>query len=203
MDLVIREEPIARLDEHASISISIAFEVDRVLDVFVRDRGLGGFELRERQLAAPYVKDYDAIAGGRPESWGREFDVSNWGLLLARVDGRRSGGAVIAVKTPGLHMLEGRDDLAVLWDIRIAPEMRGRGIGSALFARAEEWARSRACRVLKVETQNVNVAACRFYAGRGCELRAIHRFAYPKLPDEVQLLWYKNLSRPGVGEQMP
>jgi GNAT superfamily N-acetyltransferase len=195
MDLVIREEPIARLDEHASISI--AFAVDRALEVVVRDRGLGGFELCEHSLAAPNVKDYDAIEGGHPESWGREFDVSNWGLLSAHVDRRRVGGAVIAMKTQGLHMLEGRDDLAVLWDIRIAPELRGRGIGSALFAAAEEWARSRGCRVLKVETQNVNVAACRFYASRGCELGAVHRFAYPKMPHEVQLLWYKDLSRFG------
>ena len=35
--------------------------------------------------------------------------------------------------------------------------------------------------------------ACRFYAKQGCELAAIHRFAYPELPNEVQLLWYKDL----------
>ena len=28
----------------------------------------------------------------------------------------------------------------------------------------------------------------------GCELGAMHRFAYPELPDEVQLLWYKALA---------
>ena len=47
---------------------------------------------------------------------------------------------------------------------------------------------------MKVETQNVNVPACRFYARQGCVLGAINRFAYPDLPDEVQLLWYKTLS---------
>ena len=39
----------------------------------------------------------------------------------------------------------------------------------------------------------MNVAACRFYASLGCELGAINRFAYPSLPDEVQLLWYREL----------
>jgi ribosomal protein S18 acetylase RimI-like enzyme len=91
-------------------------------------------------------------------------------------------------------MLEGREDIVVLWDIRVAPPMRGQGIGSALFAAVEECARSRGCRMLKVETQNINVGACRFYAGRGLELGAVNRFAYPKLPDEVQLLWYKSIT---------
>lgn len=46
---------------------------------------------------------------------------------------------------------------------------------------------------LKIETQNTNAPACRFYARRGCVLRAIRRFAYPLLPNEVELLWYKEL----------
>jgi GNAT superfamily N-acetyltransferase len=40
--------------------------------------------------------------------------------------------------------------------------MRGLGIGAALFRAAERWAVARGARWLKVETQNVNVAACRF-----------------------------------------
>ena len=49
---------------------------------------------------------------------------------------------------------------------------------------------------LKAETQNVNVAACRFYAAMGCRLGAIHRFAYagqPHVAGEVMLLWYLDL----------
>ena len=90
-------------------------------------------------------------------------------------------------------MLEGRSDLAVLWDIRVLPENRRRGVGAALFGAAEAWALARHCRQLKVETQNVNVAACRFYAHRGCVLRAAHDGVYPEWPDEAQLLWYKDL----------
>jgi hypothetical protein len=44
-----------------------------------------------------------------------------------------------------------------------------------------------------IETQNTNVPACHFYTARGCELGAINRFAYPTLPNEIQLLWYKDL----------
>jgi hypothetical protein len=66
-------------------------------------------------------------------------------------------------------------------------------VGSALFARAAAWAKAKGCQQLKIETQNVNVPACRLYAKRGCELGAIRRWAYPGQNDEVQLLWYRDL----------
>lgn len=190
MSIAIAEEPMPDLAEYASVPI--AFEVWRVLDVALLEGGLGEFALAERDVHPPYVKDYDAIEG--PASWAERFDLGSWGWIAARAEGRRVGGAVVAFDTPGLHMLEGRRDLAVLWDIRVAPEARGRGTGAALFRAAEAWAAARGCRTLKVETQNVNLPACRFYARQGCVLGAIHRFAYPALPDEVQLLWYKHLA---------
>jgi GNAT superfamily N-acetyltransferase len=141
---------------------------------------------------SPYVKNYDAI-GDRPEDWSARFDTSQWALFVARADGRCVGGATVAYRTPGLDMLESRTDLAVLWDTRIAPSFRGRGVGRRLFESAEAWASARGCRELKVETQNVNVAACRFYSALGCELRIVREGAYPQCPGETQLLWYKAL----------
>jgi len=44
-----------------------------------------------------------------------------------------------------------------------------------------------------VETQNINVPACRFYVRMGCALLAINCMAYPELPGEAQLLWCKDL----------
>ncbi len=194
-------DPAAALMEYASVPI--AFTVRSVLDVAEPDAGSGGFTLTERRLDAPSVKDYDAIPGEHPAGWAERFDVSRWGVLDARVEGRRVGGAVVAFRTPGLDMLEGRDDLAVLWDIRVAPEARGQGVGSALFRAAEAWARARGCRQLKVETQNVNVAACRFYARQGCVLTSVHRGGYPSLPDEIQLLWHKDLVGDGWAQSAP
>src|SRR5690242_16098483 len=105
MSLDIREEALtpAALSEHAAISI--AFAVDRILEVRLLDGGLGGLTLAESAVTDPYAKDYDAIAGEGPQSWPRRFDVSNWGLIAARRDGASVGGAVIASRTPGLHML--------------------------------------------------------------------------------------------------
>jgi GNAT superfamily N-acetyltransferase len=99
----------------------------------------------------------------------------------------------VAYDTKEVFMLEERKDLAAVWDIRIQPDYRKRGIGSQLFQRAVSWAQARGCRHLTVETQNINVPACRFYTKQGCELRAIDRYAYPDYPDEVQLIWYMSI----------
>jgi streptothricin acetyltransferase len=90
-------------------------------------------------------------------------------------------------------MLQGRRDLAALWDLRVHPEVRGKGVGSALFAAAEDWSRDHGCTQLKIETQNVNVAPCSFYVAMGCTLGGINRYAYNDMPDETQLLWFKDL----------
>lgn len=194
MSLDIQQEAatVTALEEYATVSI--AFVVDRILQVTVVDGGLGGLQLTETPVTDPYVKDYDALAGAAPVRWAGRFDTSNWGLIYGRRDGSMVGGAVIAFNTPGVRMLGGRDDIAVLWDIRVSPGERGTGVGSALFQAAADWAAARGCGWLKIETQNVNAAACRFYQKMGCTLGAIDMFAYPELPGEVRLLWWKALA---------
>ncbi len=173
--------------------IPIAYEVRQIFDVVAAAKGLGGLMIMERSLEDPYLKDYDAMAGEGPLTWPRRFDLSNWRLFMARVGDRRVGGAAVVLDAPDVEMLEGRSDLSLIWDLRVSPDARGLGVGSALFRSAEEWSKSRSARRLKVETQNTNVPACRFYARQGCELGGIDRFAYRDVPHEVQLLWYKDL----------
>ncbi len=179
-------------------AIPIRFAVRSVLRVREVACGLGGLRLAEVAVANPWVKDYDAqgdVPGG-PLGWPARFDLDRWGLLLAWDDGWPIGGAAVIHDAPEAQMLDGRSDLAVLWDLRVHPDLRRRGVGKALFAGAATWARARGCRQLKVETQNVNVPACRFYAQQGCQLGAIHRYAYadqPGVAEEVMLLWYKDL----------
>ena len=191
MDLEIREEPISLLGELADIPI--AFLVERILNVSVSRGGLGGIDLRERAVDPPYVKNYDAVKGEGPTRWPKRFHVTNWGLIAAYHDGMRVGGAVVAFKTPNLALLRDRSDVAALWDIRVQPTRRNSGIGSSLFRAVLEWARVRGCSHIKIETQNVNLPACRFYARLGCSLASIDRFAYPDLPEEAQLIWRMDL----------
>jgi GNAT superfamily N-acetyltransferase len=180
----LREEPFTEIGRYASVPN--IFETMSVLDV-VEEGGRHG--LQERQLARPFQKNYDALEP--PASWPTRFDTSNWILLGAFEGSSRIGGGIGAARTPGIDMLEGRDDLAVLWDLRISPHARRRGVGTALFRAIEAWAAKRQCKELKVETQNTNVAACKFYARQGCALSQVNRGAYVDLPDEIQLFWRK------------
>jgi len=177
-------------------AVPMTLDIHTVLDVEPIDRGLGGLLLRERRLPCAWQKDYDSFAEGGPLEWGRQFDLSHWTFFLAMRDGRPVGGATVIAAAPDVLMLDGRTDLALLWDIRVHPDVRREGIGSQLFDRVVSWARDRGFAQLKIETQNVNVAACRFYAGKGAYLGRIDRFGYlgcPPVEGEVMLLWYVDL----------
>lgn len=187
----LREEPIDALAGHGQISI--AFTVESVLDVVVVDGGLGGLLLRESAVPERWVKDYDADDGEGPSRWAERFDVARWGLIGAYDGDDRVGGVVIAWSSPGVNLLQGRTDLAYVWDLRVRPGRRGAGVGTALLHASFDWASARGCREIRVETQNVNVRACRFYEGSGFSLASIDRFAYPGNPGETQLIWRREL----------
>lgn len=185
---IVEEAPSA-LPEYGQVPIS--YYVKPRFNVKPIENGLGGWRIEEQSVACPYLKDYDDEGG--PQRWLRRWDTANWALLSAYEGAERVGGTVLAWRTPELHMLEGRDDLTVMWNIRVRPEYRRQGIGASLFGAAAEWARSRGCKCLKIETQDVNVPACRFYPRQGCELRGIYPGAYAELSDEVMRLWYLDL----------
>ena len=113
-NIAIVEEPTEQLGEYANVSISFLIKSD--FDPHPIDSGLGGVELRERLLATPTEMDYDQLDGG-PTQWPERFDLTHWGFLAAYEHQQRVGGAAIAYRTKELNMLEGRSDLAVLWDI--------------------------------------------------------------------------------------
>lgn len=172
--------------------VSIAYLVDRIFEISISNQNV--LQLSECRLEQPYQKDYDAIPGNGPSHWSECFDLSNWGFIVARDHGARVGGAAIAYETDGVNLLEGRNDLALLWDLRVSPPHRGHGLGLKIFREVEKWSLARGCTELKIETQNTNVGACQFYRKQGCELRTIDRFAYADFPNEIQMLWYKKLS---------
>ena len=193
MEWELVEEPLGNLAKHGQIAI--AFRVDRIFEVVPLADGLGGLALREASVGSPWIKDYDAGGTEGPASWPKRWDLTHWGLIAAHRHGVRVGGVVLAFDTVGLDRLGGRRDVVVVWDLRIHPDHRRRGIGRALFEAAINWAKLRGCRRLRVETQNINVPACRFYARQRCTLGAIDRFAYPEFPAEVQLVWSKDLTQ--------
>lgn len=170
--------------------------VSSFLRVELVEEGLGGILLKKEPINHPYIKDYDKTSEGGPSEWPSHFDIKNWGLFLAYEETIPVAGTTIAFNTNGINMLEGRDDLSVLWDIRVQPEKRGNGIGKSLFIKACEWSAQRGCKQMKIETQNINTNACHFYKKMGCNLGMIHRYAYhhdPHISHEVMLNWYIDL----------
>jgi GNAT superfamily N-acetyltransferase len=183
----LREEGLEDLAGYAHVSI--AFQVSRVL---VPAPDLGPLAFRERRVERPYWKDYDALPGAHPTSWRERFDITSWRIISVWRGPARVGGTVLIRGGAGIETLEGRDDLTLIWDLRVSPESRGVGIGSALIRAAEQWAGSRGSTRLEVETQNINIAACRFYEKCGFAIKAVNPTAYPGL-EEIQMLWHKRI----------
>jgi GNAT superfamily N-acetyltransferase len=187
----ILEQSQSCLSDYARIPA--AFEVRSVLALPELNSGLVGFPFHECPANPTFIKDYDAILGNHPNDWRHRPDIDNWRFLVAREDGQAIGRAAV-IFPRSENLLNGDHcDLAVLWDIRVDPQNRRQGIGTALFTAALKMAAAHGCRSLKIETQNINVPACKFYSRQGCTLGAIDRFAYPDFSNEIQLLWYKDV----------
>lgn len=194
MAVEIRELAREAYEQYAQIPIS--FRVESRLRVETVDSGLGGFRLTGELVEEPYIKEYDDPDHGGALDWVERFDASHVHPFMASDSEKPVGGAVLVVDSPGACALTCRDDVAVLWDIRVHPDYRGQGIGSMLFDHAVAWAREHGYGILAAETQNINVPACRFYAGKGCYLGLISPCAYgsnPHLAHEVMLVWCLDL----------
>lgn len=176
-------------DRYAQISGD--FLVDRVFQCQLLDGGLGGIALRERAVESPYKKN-EFDPGDVPAGWAKDFDLQGWGVFLATDAGRPVGGAAVAPPSQGMVGVERRTDAAFLFDIRVSADRRRQGVGKALISRCAQWAKSRGFRFLVIETQNVNVPACRFYAASGAELIEIRRLGYvhcSEVAKEAMLIW--------------
>lgn len=184
MSIVVKDETMEALSDYAKVSI--AFTVaSRYVAVPVGTAD-GGWELSEEAVDPPWIKDYD---GGEPPTRWLRWDTSNWQLISAFSGDERVGGAIVVHDSPELNFLEGRDDLAALWDLRVSPAWRRQGVGSMLFEHVVRYAKSVGCVELKIETQDINVNACDFYAKHGCTLSAVIPDAYPGWLDEVEFNW--------------
>ncbi|MGQ4680420.1 GNAT family N-acetyltransferase [Paenibacillus polymyxa] len=69
---------------------------------------------------------------------------------------------------------------------------RGKGIGTALLNKAREWALQKGMQGFMLETQDVNLLACRFYLKNGFDIGAVDTMLYSnsKYKDENAVFFY-------------
>lgn len=181
LNLRVVEENAHALGEYGTIPISFSTAKRLSIDGLQRS-------LLDPHPIAERFKDYDCL-GEAPATLPDRFNIKTWGILSAFVGDTRVGGAILAWKTEGVDMLQGREDLVIMWDLRVHPEFRGEGIATALFQAALGWARERGCSELNVETQDINVGACGFYKKMGCRVISVEADAYGPELDEAKVIW--------------
>ena len=170
------------------IHVSSVYRIDKI------NRGLGGFQLAEVPVE-PYIKDFCIGDDESVTRWER-WDISNWAFFMAFDGEHPVGAATVVTRTKEINMLAGRDDLVVLWDIRVDDVYKHQGIGQTLFDMAAEWSREQGMVQIKIECQNNNVPAIKFYHKQGAVLSAINEYAYynePEYRHEAQLIWMLDL----------
>lgn len=186
-NIVFKELSLDQLEEYGKIPFF--YKTNKKYEIKKINNGLGGVVL-ELIDVDEYYKDF----GSRVSHWNEIFDISNWKLFGAYNEKNKMiAGCVVATKTSNCNMLEKRDDLAVLWEIRVSDEYKHQGIGNELFKLAKNYAKTNGFKQLKVECQNTNPAAVNFYHKQGMVLGAINEYAYLDYPNEAQLLWYLDL----------
>ncbi|TCJ02062.1 streptothricin N-acetyltransferase SatA [Cytobacillus praedii] len=81
---------------------------------------------------------------------------------------------------------------ALIEDIAVSKEYRKNGVGTALLNKAMEWAKENNFCGLMLETQDINVSACHFYANNQFVIGAVDTMLYSNFPtaNEVAIFWY-------------
>ena len=113
------------------------------------------------------------------DAFNREFDTPTPGaaVLATRLERLLAGGQVIALlagdPAVAVALLTLRPSVwydgpvALLDELYVAPDLRGRGIGSVLLASAESVTRQRGGELLEINVDGDDTAARRFYERHG------------------------------------
>jgi len=95
--------------------------------------------------------------------------------LVAELDGQAVGLAWAKVDAADAHLV----NLFQMW---VAPEARGQGVGAALLAEAARWARARGAVALQLGVNRSNAPALHLYARAGFVDTGVHEPMRPGSP---------------------
>ena len=145
----------------------------------------GRWEHSEDLTCATAEKQYPNYDGATPSDYiGSQDRIA----YLAYDDDRCAGQLLLAKTWNGYAHIE---------DISVAKTHRGQGVGTALLAKACEWAKANNLAALSVECQDNNLLASRFFIKHGFEIGGVNTQLYAMLgkpySTETAVFWYKKL----------
>jgi len=120
------------------VHVSAYYRINKV------NLGLGGFTLVKTPVE-PYIKDFCVGDNESITRWEKRWDISNWAFFMAFDGEQPVGGATVVSRTKEINMLSGRDDLAVLWDIRVDDAYKHKGRTGIIRYGCKLVVRARSC----------------------------------------------------------
>jgi ribosomal protein S18 acetylase RimI-like enzyme len=174
--------------------LDASFSCDSHLVLTCSGKGLEvGWHLAEERLDRTFQKRYPL--GRQDLSELRELLRLQEGLQQLAVhrdaNGTESMAGLLDVRPQSWNQT------AVIWNLMVDRRFQRQGIGRRLLHEAIQWAEEQGFRAIRLETQNTNVPACRFYLAHGFELTGLDRAFYapkPNQPQEIALFFSRNLT---------
>lgn len=191
-ETIIEIRPLTLEDIPKLPEIRPTYRTDTVLAVEREGEGyLVSWRLTERRLEKPFDK------GGL-----YDFTPETQAAIRKRLERGAAAyqrvAVLNAVRLVGLldMVWQAWNETAFIWNLMIDLDFRRQGIGRRLWHLAVRAAREWRARAITLETQQTNIAACRFYAQMGCRLVGLDEAMYanpsnaPNAPlKEIALFW--------------
>ena len=128
-------------------------DLPAIVALLADDEMSRGRELPDPPLDPAYAAAWEEMAGD-----------PNQVPVVAELDGRVVGYLQVTI-IPGLSFRGLRR--ALVESVRVASDLRGRGLGAALIGHAVALARARGCRLVQLTSTNERTGAHRFYGRLG------------------------------------
>ncbi|MCL2364679.1 MAG: GNAT family N-acetyltransferase [Defluviitaleaceae bacterium] len=139
----------------------------------------GAWSYTECLLDAPYEKNYPAS-----ELNCEDFINNPHQIIYFYYDENECVGQIEITKN--------WNGYALIQNIAVAKNSRKKGVGAQLMNAAIEWAKASGLSGLTLETQDINVSACRFYNKIGFRIGGVDTMLYANLDTahEKAIFWY-------------
>ncbi|MBX3081443.1 MAG: GNAT family N-acetyltransferase [Anaerolineae bacterium] len=167
-------------------SIRPTYKSNSILAVEHQGEGITrGWQLTERPLQQPFDKGtlYDFDEENQANIRERLLHPDDTYQRVADYE-----GLLVGLLDVEIHYW---NNTLFVWNLMVDLDYRNNGIGRRLWHRARDFAKQIGVRAIMIETQNTNVAACRFYERMGCQIVGLNEALYDNAEgiEEIALFW--------------